>query len=74
MTSEVVEGDDQVIKPVPAHSVDNSRQMLSLRTKVIEILSLLMVLDSAKFDLYLEMLMKSIDDERPEPKKSLQVI
>ena len=33
-----------------------------------------MVLDSAKFDLYLEMLMKSIDDERPEPKKSLQVI
>ena len=33
-----------------------------------------MVLDAAKFDRYLEMLMKSIDDERPEPKKSVQVI
>lgn len=33
-----------------------------------------MVLDAACFDRYLEMLMKSIDEERPEPKKSAQVI
>lgn len=33
-----------------------------------------MVLDAAQFDRYLDMLMRSIDEERPEPKKSLQVI
>ena len=33
-----------------------------------------MVLDASKFDLYLDMLMKSIEEERPEPRKSQQVI
>lgn len=45
-----------------------------LKTNTLEILSLLMVLDAEKFDRYLEVLMKSIDDERPEPRKSVQVI
>ena len=44
---------------------------MQLKTNTLEILSLLMVLDAEKFDRYLEMLMKSIDDERPEPRKSV---
>lgn len=48
--------------------------MIALKTGSIEILSLLMVLDAGRFDLYLEMLMKSIEEERPEPRKSQQVI
>ena len=48
--------------------------MITLKTNTIEILSLLMVLDATSYDRYLDMLMKSIDEERPEPKKSVQVI
>lgn len=50
--------------------LERQRRLLILKTRSIEILSLLMVLDAAKYDLYLDMLMKSIDEERPEPRKS----
>ena len=43
---------------------------MALKSKTIEILGLLMVLDFKIFDKYLDMFVKSIDDERPEPKKS----
>ena len=45
-----------------------------LKRRTIELLCQLLVLDAVIYDRYLDMLMKSIDDERPEPKKSQQVI
>jgi len=46
------------------------KKLILLKTGTIEILSLLMVLDAAKFDLYLDMVIRSIEEERPEPRKS----
>ena len=45
-----------------------------LKRRTIELLCQLLVLDAVIYDRYIDMLMKSIDDERPEPKKSQQVI
>lgn len=50
--------------------LENSAEV---KFKGIEALGLLMVLDVAKFDKYVDMFVKAIDEERPEPRKSKQV-
>jgi hypothetical protein len=45
-----------------------------IKGRAIEALGLLMILDYDVFDKYVEMFVKSIDEERPEQRKSPQVI
>ena len=58
---------------IAAASKRPDKQLIALKTDSVELLSLLMVLDASAYDRYLDTLLKAIDEERAEPRKSPQV-